>query len=174
LGSLVGEYDATGALIQELVWLNDIPVATIRTDQSGGSVGVFYIHTDHLNAPTKITRPSDNAVIWRWDHDPYGNGTPNQDPDGNGLSLVFNLRFPGQYYDAETGLSYNWHRDYDPTTGRYIESDPIGLLGGSMSTYTYADDSPVQFIDPEGLMGRGAGKGFARRVRVRIPPHGGQ
>ncbi len=78
-GHLLGEYDQAGNLIQELVWLNDIPVATIRTDQSGGSVGVFYIHTDHLNAPAKITRPSDNAIIWRWDHDPYGNGAPNQD-----------------------------------------------------------------------------------------------
>ncbi|MES1195947.1 MAG: RHS repeat-associated core domain-containing protein, partial [Steroidobacter sp.] len=129
-GHLLGEYDQAGNLIQELVLLNDIPVATIRTDQSGGSVGVFYIHTDHLNAPTKITRPSDNAIIWRLDHDPYGNGIPNEDPDGNGLALKFNLRFPGQYYDAETGLYYNWNRDYDPTTGRYLESDPIGLGGG--------------------------------------------
>lgn len=149
-GHLLGEYDQQGNLIQELVWLGDIPVATIRTDQSSGSVGVFYIHTDHLNAPAKITRPSDNAIIWRWDHDPYGNGQPNEDPDGNGLSLVFNLRFPGQYYDAETGLNYNYFRDYDPTTGRYIESDPIGLAAG-VNTYAYVGENPLSFFDPNGL-----------------------
>jgi len=130
LGSLVGEYDSGGNLIQELVWLGDIPIATIRTDQTGGSVGVFYIHTDHLNAPMKITRPADNAVIWRWDHDPFGNGAPNEDPDGNGLPLKFNLRDPGMYADEETGLYYNWYRYFDPQTGRYNSSDPIGLKGG--------------------------------------------
>lgn len=151
VGHLIGEYDQAGNLIQEIVWLNDIPVATIRTDQGGSGVGVFYVHTDHLNAPTKVTRPTDNAVIWRWDHDPYGNGMPNQDPDGNGLQLTMNLRFPGQYYDSETGLLYNWNRYYDPSTGRYIESDPIGLYGGSFSTYSYANNNPVSFTDPTGL-----------------------
>ncbi len=150
-GHLLGEYNATGALIQELVWLNDIPVATIRTDQSGGSVGVFYIRTDHLNAPAKITRPSDNAVIWRWDHDVYGNGVPNEDPDGNGLALNFNLRFPGQYYDQETGLLYNWNRYLDTSTGRYVSSDPIGLKGG-INTYTYVVEDPVNSVDSNGLI----------------------
>lgn len=165
-GHELGEYDQSSNLIQELVWLNDIPVATIRTDQSGGSVGVFYIHTDHLNAPAKITRPSDDQIIWRWDHDPYGNGTPNQDPDGNGLQLAFNLRFPGQYYDSETGLLYNYWRDYDPTTGRYVEPDPMGqqtyLLMSNVPSFTkhrgywnhlynYVDDRPTLAKDPFGL-----------------------
>jgi len=169
-GHELGEYDQAGNLIQELVWLGDIPVATIRTDQSGGSVGVFYIHTDHLNAPAKITRPSDNAIIWRWDHDPYGNGTPNQDPDGNGLSLAFNLRFPGQYYDAETGLYYNYFRDgYDPTTGRYTQSDPLLQpnrfftnewafyvpvllrMPAWLNPYAYVTSKPLKETDPLGL-----------------------
>lgn len=155
-GHLLGEYDQAGNLIQELVWLYDIPIATIRTDQTGGGVGLFYIHTDHLNTPSKVTRPSDNAIIWRWDHDPFGNGQPNEDPDGNGLSLVFNLRFPGQYYDAETGLNYNVNRDYDPVTGRYIESDPIGLHGG-VNTYAYVNDNPLTDTDPFGFCGRRCG-----------------
>jgi RHS repeat-associated protein len=149
-GHLLGEYNSTGTLIEEIVWLNDIPVATIRTDQSGGSVGVFYIHTDHLDAPSKITRPSDNAVIWRWDHDPYGNGTPNQDPDGNGLLLTMNLRFPGQYFDQETGLYYNMERYFDSQAGRYITSDPIGLYGG-INTYAYVRGNPISRTDRFGL-----------------------
>ncbi len=145
------------------MWLDDIPVATIRTDQGGSSVGVFYIHTDHLNAPTKVTRPSDNAVIWRWDHDPFGNGAASEDPDGNGAILTMNLRYPGQYADQETGLNYNYFRDYDPVTGRYLEPDPIGLVGG-VNSFAYARD-PISEIDPFGLMGRAPGRG-----RGPMPP----
>jgi len=149
-GHLLGEYDGSGNLIEELVWLSDIPIATIRTNANGSGVGFFYIHTDNLNAPTKITRPTDNVIIWRWDHDIYGNGAPNQDLDGNGAVLVFNLRFPGQFADTETGLYYNYFRYFDPTTGRYITSDPIGLRGG-LNTYEYVDGNPVSFTDTEGL-----------------------
>jgi RHS repeat-associated protein len=69
----------------------------------------------------------------------------------SGRSFVYNLRFPGQYFDAETGLNYNDQRDYDPATGRYVESDPIGLAGGSYSTYSYAGSDSLRFIDPLGL-----------------------
>jgi RHS repeat-associated protein len=66
--------------------------------------------------------------------------------------FAYNLRFPGQYYQAETGLNQNWNRDYDPLSGgRYIESDPIGLAGGSFSTYAYASGDPIFYIDQFGL-----------------------
>ncbi|MDO9160954.1 MAG: RHS repeat-associated core domain-containing protein, partial [Methylococcaceae bacterium] len=61
----------------------------------------------------------------------------------------YNLRFPGQYYDQETSLHYNYFRDYDPSTGRYIASDPIGLKGG-LNTYIYANNNPINLIDPDG------------------------
>jgi RHS repeat-associated protein len=65
--------------------------------------------------------------------------------------LVYNLRFPGQYYDAETGLNYNYSRDHDGTGGRYIESDPLGLLAG-LSTYSYVKANPIDSVDPVGLL----------------------
>ncbi len=147
-GHLLGEYSSTGALIEETVWMGDVPVATLQPNGSG--VSIYYVHSDQLNAPRVITRSSDNAVAWRWDTDPFGIVAPNQNPAGLG-TFVYNLRFPGQYYQAETGLNLNYFRDYDPQTGRYIESDPIGLAGGSYSTYAYVDDDPVKLKDPTGL-----------------------
>src|ERR1700722_9459430 len=65
--------------------------------------------------------------------------------------MNYDLRFPGQVYDGYMGSYYNWHRDYDPLSGRYLQSDPIGLGGGNYSTYGYADENPVSFTDPLGL-----------------------
>ena len=146
---MLGVYDGAGNRIEELVWLDDIPVATIRTDTSGG-VGFFYIHTDHLNTPVRLTRLEDNAVMWRWDHDPYGAGATDDDADDNGAFVFFNPRFPGQYQDVETTLHYNGFRDYDSRTGRYLESDPIGLRGG-LNAYGYVGGNPVSRTDSLGL-----------------------
>jgi len=145
-GHLLGEYDGSGALIQETVWLGDIPIATLRPN--GSSVSIYYVHSDQLNTPRQVTRPSDNAQMWTWFSDPFGTDAANGNPAGLG-TFPYNLRFPGQYYDAETGLNYNMARDYDSTTGRYIESDPIGLQGGG-NTYTYAQDAPTMTYDPDG------------------------
>lgn len=145
---LVGEYSGSGALIQEIIWLGDIPVATIRLN--GAGVSVYYIHTDHLNTPRRITRPSDNVIVWRWDSDPFGTSAANEDPDGDSTQIELQLRFAGQYFDSETGLHYNQFRDYDSATGRYIQSDPIGL-GGGINTFSYVGGSPVTDVDPLGL-----------------------
>ena len=148
-GHLLGEYDNAGNLIQETVWLDDIPVATLRPNGSGG-VSVFYVHTDHLNTPRRVSRPSDNVIVWRWDSDPFGTTLASEDPDGDSNLFVYNLRFPGQYFDGETGLHYNYFRDYDPGVGRYVQSDPIGQ-GGGLNTYAYVGSSPISAVDPFGL-----------------------
>jgi RHS repeat-associated protein len=112
-------------------------------------VGFSYVHADHLGTPRAITRPSDNAVVWEWKNDsPFGDNLANENPSGAG-QFTYNNRFPGQYYDQETGTHFNWMRDYDPATGRYVQSDPIGLAGG-INTFSYALGRPLELIDPSG------------------------
>jgi RHS repeat-associated protein len=147
-GHLLGEYDGSGALVQETVWLNDIPVATLRPD--GAGVSLYYVHTDNLNTPRRISRPSDNVIVWRWDSDPFGTDAAKEDPDGDAVSFTYNFRFPGQYFDSESGSHYNYFRDYDSYTGRYIESDLAGLFGG-LNTYAYVGSNPAGGVDPYGL-----------------------
>lgn len=105
---------------------------------------VYYILNDALGTPRAVTNSS-NQEVWRWEGESFGNTVPNS--LGSGVTL--NLRFPGQLSDSETGRNYNVMRDYDPVTGRYVQSDPIGLRGG-LNTYTYVDGNPTNFIDPEG------------------------
>ena len=151
-GHLLGEYSSTGALVQETVWMGDIPVATLRPNGSTGCTStlcIFYVQADHLNSARKVTRPSDNGLMWRWDPDTFGSVAPNNNPAGFG-TFVYNLRFPGQYSLTESGLYYNYFRTYDPQMGRYIQSDPIGLSGG-INPYAYAQGNPISLSDPLGL-----------------------
>ncbi len=122
------------------------------------SGGLYYVHPDHLGTPRAITRPDDNALAWAWPNtDPFGGNAPQEDPSGLGV-FAFNLRFPGQYFDSETGLHYNYFRDYDPAIGRYIESDPVGLLSGT-NTYSYVRANPLKNTDPLGLLDDGGAGG---------------
>jgi RHS repeat-associated protein len=103
---------------------------------------IYQVHVDHLGTPQVLTDAT-GAIAWEAHYRPFGDAITSG-------SLTFSLRFPGQYHDAETGLHYNWHRYYDPQTGRYLTSDPIGLVGG-LNPYAYAHGNPIANTDPTGL-----------------------
>lgn len=149
-GHLLGEYEASGALIREYLWLGDIPVAVITGGPGTPPYVFWYIHTDHLNTPRSVENPTTGELVWRWDSAPFGETAPDEDPDGDLELFTLPLRFPGQYADQETGLHYNYFRDYEPQIGRYVQSDPIGIKGGT-NTYAYVANAPTSRIDPTGL-----------------------
>ncbi|WP_245754432.1 RHS repeat-associated core domain-containing protein, partial [Candidatus Accumulibacter aalborgensis] len=122
-------------------WSAEVPITV-----AAGGVKVYYLHHDHLNTPRLVTDET-NKVVWRNTPlgEPFGMSLPEEDPDGDGQAFVLNLRFPGQYADRESGLNYNYLRDYSPEVGRYLQSDPIGLDGG-INTYGYVTDPNISGI----------------------------
>lgn len=179
-GKLMSESSQDGIVIKDYVWLDHQPLAQILPpdqdtieadiDKDGDIDGkdlatslaagpetaaavfgrqydpegsIYYYHNDHLGTPKTLTDESGSAV-WQADYTPFGTARIVV------CAIENNLRFPGQYYDAETGLHHNWHRYYDPDTGRYLTPDPIGLAGG-INPYVYADNNPVNYMDPKGL-----------------------
>ncbi|EPL1362461.1 RHS repeat domain-containing protein, partial [Pseudomonas aeruginosa] len=152
-GQLLGEaeHDGSGRKLraQYYLWLDSLPLATIDADYDAqGKVGnptLLYLHGDHLDTPRLATDAS-GQIAWQWQSDAFGRG----EALSQGSTQV-NLRFPGQYYDAESGLHYNYFRDYDPETGRYVESDPIGLEGG-INTYGYVNANPINQTDWRGTV----------------------
>ncbi|WDM74386.1 DUF6531 domain-containing protein [Xanthomonas cucurbitae] len=146
-GRWMGDYDNAGKPLQQVIWLDNMPVGL-----TSAGAKLMYIEPDHLGSPRVVIDPTRDVAVWTWSlkGEAFGNTAPNQDPDGDGAALVLDMRFPGQRYDAVSGLSQNYFRDYDPTTGRYGQSDPIGIEGGS-STYSYSLGSPVNHMDVLGL-----------------------
>ena len=136
---LIAEYDSDNNLITEYFYFGLRPVA-VKTN------GVLYaVHTDYLGTPRVITGLNGGSVVWEWKNDnPYGNNKAQG-------SIEFNLRFAGQYYDSESGLHYNMNRTYNPETGRYLQSDPLGLAAG-FNTYNYVNKNPLDGVDPLGLV----------------------
>ncbi|MGA6136394.1 RHS repeat domain-containing protein [Acinetobacter dispersus] len=139
--NLVGEYTPNGIPIVEYVWMGSRPVAAIYG--SGNNTKIYTIITDRNNTPRMLVDISNDTIVWQWQSTAFGVGKP----IGN---IIFNLRFPGQYYDEYTGLHYNINRYYNPELGLYMEPDPIGLEGG-LNPYIYADNNPISNIDPSGL-----------------------
>jgi RHS repeat-associated protein len=183
--ALLGEYGNGGANSTgrtEYLWLPTdaggqanpaIPVGVFRGGQ-------FYsIQTDHLGTP-RLMKDNKNTAVWQWPYSAFGDNPPtgtlrtSTSPNsaiatvsngaGNtptywvtsGAAQKLNLRFPGQYFDSESNLHYNYFRNYQPTQGRYTQNDPIGLVGG-WNRMGYVEANPLSMIDPEGLLGQGSG-----------------
>jgi RHS repeat-associated protein len=139
-GQIIAESNNAGTITAEYVYLNGQPLAKME------GANTYYYHNDHLATPQKMTDAS-GAVVWAADYKPFGEATVTIS------TITNNLRFPGQYFDAETGLNYNYYRDYNPAIGKYLQADPIGLRGG-VNPYRYVQNNPVNNIDPLGLYGK--------------------
>ncbi|QGM98390.1 RHS repeat domain-containing protein [Methylocystis parvus] len=141
---VIAETDAAGVTKREYIWLNDIPIAVI--DGADTATPTMYsVHTDHLGRPARMVAQN-WASVWDVIYSPFG-----------GVAAIFDstikldMRFPGQWFQMESGLAYNWHRHYDASLGRYVQPDPIGYAGGR-SLYGYVGQNPLAYIDPDGLI----------------------
>lgn len=161
---LIATSDASGGNWVEYIWLGDLPVAQLE----GGAI--YAIHTDQLNQPMRMTDAS-AAVVWDRTQRPFGETASETGSATNAL------RFPGQISDPETQTAYNMARDYDPSIGRYLQSDPIGIEGG-LNTYSYAGNNPVVGKDPSGRFVQriiiGGGIGAAVDIGIQLWNNGGQ
>jgi RHS repeat-associated protein len=135
---LIGEFDAGGAAIRTYGYLpgSSTPLFLKQNDT------YYWYRTDRLGIPHTLVESNGN-VVWSGAYDAFGNCEVDA-----ASTVVSNLRLPGQYVDAETGLYYNLKRYYDPKTGRYLQPDPAG---DGLNPYTYVGANPVNAIDPEGL-----------------------
>ncbi|MEX2650787.1 MAG: RHS repeat-associated core domain-containing protein [Alphaproteobacteria bacterium] len=161
---LLAESTAAGAASEEYIVLPDsaLPLAVV-SDPQGAPATLAFVHADHVGASQKITNGA-KVAVWDLLAGPFG------ELESITGSLAHNPRFPGQYADVETGYRYNDQRDYDPSIGRYLQSDPIGPAGG-LNTYGYVEGNPINLVDPTGefafvpfviaaLVGAGSGAGI--------------
>ena len=147
-GHIIAEADAsTGATSREYIWMaandnepTDLPLAVV--DDVTTFPTLLMVHTDHLGRPIRMTDAS-RATVWQASWKPWG------EPQSISGTRALNLRFPGQYFQIETTLAYNWHRHYDPATGRYTQPDPLRFVDGP-SVYAYAGNSPFVYVDRDG------------------------
>jgi RHS repeat-associated protein len=137
-GHIIAETNQSGQMLAEYIYLGDQLLAMIKPGELA-----YYFHNDHLGTPQVLTDGT-GSIAWKAAYKPFGEAVIS-------IATVQNpFRFPGQYYDQETGLHYNYFRYYNPQTGRYITPDPIGLEGG-INLFAYVRGNPLRWIDPFGL-----------------------
>jgi len=154
---LLSEY---GTSNRDYIWMDNLPVAAV--DVAGGTANVNFVMADGLGTPRVITNAT-GVPVWQWAY--QANAFGEQQPTG---SFTYNLRFPGQYYDAESGLVHNINRDYVPSLGRYLQTDPMGL-GAGLSTYSYVAGNPLGSVDPLGLVGGAPGQAVPAPDPAPVP-----
>ena len=133
-GNIIAELDATGATVREYIWMPEAEIAPTRGARTtvdrpvavvsnvATTPALLMVHVDQLNRPVKMTDAT-GADVWSALYSPFGGAYTLSG------SETLNARFPGQWFQMEAGLHYNWHRHYDPTIGRYTQPDPLGLVG---------------------------------------------
>jgi RHS repeat-associated protein len=137
-GMLLEETDASGVAQADYIYLNGRPMAVLN-----GST-LYFLHDDMLGTP-QVASDSSQNIAWQAGYAPFG-----QTSSVSG-TITQNLRFPGQYFDVESGWNHNGFRDYMPELGRYVEPDPLGRLGSGNDLYAYVGNNPTDLIDPLGL-----------------------
>jgi RHS repeat-associated protein len=142
-GNIIAESDESGNFDKEYLYRSSSRLALVDVETGE----LYYYGNDRLGTPQILT-DSTNTVVWEAVYDPFGEADINPNS-----TVVSNFRFPGQYYDSETGLHYNSFRYYDPSTGRYLTPDPAGQLGG-INLFVYVENNPVNWFDPDGLITR--------------------
>ncbi len=141
-GNIIAEGSTDGTVTSEYLYMGSNRIAMA----DAGTGHLYYYNNNYLGTPLLIT-DSDGNVVWDAEYLPFGQAVVSER-----VSVVNNFRFAGQYFDQESGLHYNYFRYYDPRTGRSLTPDPIGLSGG-INLYAYADNNPINIIDPYGLDG---------------------
>ncbi|WP_421700994.1 RHS repeat-associated core domain-containing protein [Aliiroseovarius sp.] len=131
----VDELAGTRTLLREYIWMEGVPIAVVENDQ------IYLVRTDHIGRPVFATDVN-GVKVWEATYLPFGGVYTSTGANSE-------LRFPGQWFQSESGLHQNWMRDYDPTTGRYLQADPLGLVAGA-SVYGYALQNPMYWTDPTG------------------------
>jgi RHS repeat-associated protein len=145
-GQIIAEANgSSGATLRETIYLDSMPLAAI--DAAAVPKKTYAVHVDHLNRPIMLTDAT-KVNVWWASFEPFGKVRT------TGGTLTQNLGLPGQWFQLESGLAHNWHRHYDPTTGRYTTADPLGFVDGP-GVFAYVSGLPHLIIDLLGLDGSG-------------------
>ena len=142
---VIVETNGAGAPVREYVWVGDLPVAVLDGSSTPSNPTLLWVHADHLKRPEMMTDAT-KAVKWKAIYEPFGAVSSITGAASN------QQRFPGQWFQLEAGLHYNWWRHYDPTLGRYTQPDPLSVStpGVGPSVFAYAGNSPLMYTDPDG------------------------